>query len=168
MLRCPLCGEEFRGLRSLVDHIREKSYEDKNHEILLTAYCSLITHMDMVLGDVFRDFLRGLDDIDRRVREAKRLKSEDIDAVLSEIRELVEKIPKPSSPLHAAVYESAIPSILAVLEWKHRTKRDLLRILSEIKALFTENKKAYITMVLKASMIPVSYTHLTLPTTERV
>lgn len=156
-LACPLCKELFEDMDKLVDHIREKSVTDRSHELLLTAYYTLNANIDSIMRSLFQDFIKEIISLGADVRKMKKPRAEDIEKMVERIKKLLEKIPKPADPLEASVYESVVSKITNILSWRHRTKTDLLRILSSIKSIFSSGKKTYNAMILKAAMILQDY-----------
>lgn len=156
-LACPLCKEPFEDMDKLVDHIREKSISDRNHELLLNAYYALSANMDSIIQSLFQGFIKGIISLGMEVKKMKKLRVEDIEKIVEKIKKLLKNIPKPTDPLGESIYESVVSKITNILSWRHRTKTDLLRILSSIKSIFSSGKKTYNAMILKAAMILQEY-----------
>ncbi|MEX0569405.1 MAG: hypothetical protein Q6363_009685 [Candidatus Njordarchaeota archaeon] len=148
-----MCKETFEDMKSLIEHIREKSTIDRDHELLLTAYYTLNAHINSVLQSLFQDFLQEIRNLEKKVKSMKKPSNEDIEDVIKTIERLLESIPEPSDPLETSIYESIVSKIENILSWRHRTKNDLLRILSSIRSIFISGRKTFNTMILKAAMI---------------
>ena len=150
---CPICGMMFEKLDQLIRHLREESTKDEKHEVLLTAYYSISVHINRVIGRLFGEFHQKIREIEREAKNLKRPSEREVDNIISKIEEAISIIPQPADPIECAVYESVIMSIRAILQWRHKTKGDLLRIISSILSLLTEGRKTYISMLMKAAMI---------------
>ena len=120
---CPICGMTFEKLDQLIRHLREESYRDNKHQVLLTAYYSISVHIHRVLDRLFGEFQQKLREIEREAKNLKRPSEAEVVSMINKIEKTLSIISKPTDPIEHAVYES---------------------------------------------VITVSYTHLTLPTTERV
>ncbi len=150
---CPICGERFGEFSELIDHIRKESYGDKAHEVLLTAYYTMVTHINAAINRLFASFSQKIREIEMEAKSLKKPSEKKIGDIILKIQQEIEKIPEPEDPIEMALYESVVSNIQAILNWRRKTKRDLLRILSAIRAIFVEGRKAYISMLLKAAMI---------------
>lgn len=152
-VQCPICGQTFETLDKLVDHFRDQSYRDKNYEMLLTAYYTIIAHIGRAISRLFGEFYRSLREIERDIKSLKKPDEKQILGIIQKIENALDQIPEPEDPIEDAVYESVVSYIKSVLGWRHKTKKDLLRILSAIRTVFTEGKKPYITILVKSAMI---------------
>ncbi len=152
-IQCPICGMAFEKLDDLIRHLREESGSDHRHQILLTAYYSISVHIREAIGRLFSKFQRRLRELEVDAKNLKRPSEEEVKGVVKKIEAALSLIGKPTDIIEQAVCESVIMSIRGVLQWRQKTKSDLLRIISSINSILTEGRKAYVSMLIKAARI---------------
>jgi len=152
-IMCPICGMGFEKFEELIAHLRELSCTDKNHEILLTAYFSMRAHIERAIDRLFGRFIKKLHEAYMQAKKLKRPSEAEVSKIITSIEDTLSKVPDPSDPIEKALYDSVITKIKSALGCRHKTKSELLRIISTINSLFTYGRKAYFSMLIKAALI---------------